>query len=89
MPPPAERGCCGDCKFFDKHNVKGNPFGNVRLTSGGRGEGGVCRTDRGLVLGMRSPDTPCTQPRGKFTPKDVDVKNRSITPAVVIFTSSG
>jgi hypothetical protein len=75
MPSQTERGRCGDCAHFDRNDVNGQPFGEVRLGAGRTGEGGVCRKSRGLVLGMRSPESPCVQPSNVFEQKQVSVDN--------------
>jgi len=66
---------CNNCVFFDINGVDGKPFGIITNISVTRknlvylGEVGVCRTGKGLSLGLRYGENNCANPN-LFIPRE-------------------
>ncbi len=57
---------CGSCAFFDTFYVDKQPIGTMRLEGGGEIARGLCRTNCGLMFGVRDERMPCRQPKGVY-----------------------
>lgn len=60
---------CGACFHFDVRDNGRKPWGFV-VVEGKEVKQGVCRTNKGLALGVLNEQTPCKQSPGCFRPKD-------------------
>ncbi len=58
---------CGSCSYFDLNDVSGKPVGKT-LEKETEIDLGLCRAEKGLMLGARKETDKCLMPEGTFKP---------------------